>query len=88
MSIALAINVPIKREGSALRRIAEQPGTLSLGSQHSKEAAFAGREIIEHIIAAIHDHWPAAADFARLSAMDKAAMWGTQFLNPGIFHDW
>lgn len=40
------------------------------------------REIINHQIATIHDHWGAVCDEADLSLVDRGFLWGRQFLNP------
>ena len=40
------------------------------------------REIINHQIAIIHDHWGAVCDEADLSPVDRDFLWGRQFLNP------
>lgn len=38
--------------------------------------------VIDHVRAAITDNWNDAADFARLSASDRNALFGRQFLHP------
>lgn len=40
------------------------------------------REIINHQMAAIHEHWGAVCDEAELSPVDRDFLWGRQFLNP------
>lgn len=40
------------------------------------------REIINHQIATIHDHWGTVCDEAGLSQVDRDFLWGRQFLNP------
>lgn len=40
------------------------------------------REIINHQIATIHDHWGPVCDAAGLSQVDRDFLWGRQFLNP------
>ena len=40
------------------------------------------REIINHQIATIRDHWGAVCDEADLSPVDRDFLWGRQFLNP------
>lgn len=40
------------------------------------------REIINHQIATIHEHWGAICDEADLSPVDRDFLWGRQFLNP------
>jgi serine/threonine-protein kinase HipA len=40
------------------------------------------REIINHQIATIHDHWRTVCDEAGLSQVDRDFLWGRQFLNP------
>lgn len=40
------------------------------------------REIIDHQLATIHDHWRTVCDEADLSPVDRDFLWGRQFLNP------
>jgi serine/threonine-protein kinase HipA len=40
------------------------------------------REIIDHQLATIRDHWDAVCDEADLSPVDRKLLWGRQFLNP------
>lgn len=40
------------------------------------------REIINHQIATIHEHWGAICDEGDLSPVDRDFLWGRQFLNP------
>ncbi|QEA39666.1 type II toxin-antitoxin system HipA family toxin [Pistricoccus aurantiacus] len=48
-----------------------------LGLRHAQ-----AREIINHQIATIHDHWGDVCDEADLSPVDRELLWGRQFLNP------
>ncbi|MCG5516536.1 MULTISPECIES: type II toxin-antitoxin system HipA family toxin [unclassified Ectothiorhodospira] len=48
-----------------------------LGLSHAQ-----AREIINHQIATLHDHWGAVCDEAELSPVDRELLWGRQFLNP------
>jgi len=41
------------------------------------------RDVIERMIDVMNDAWDEAADAAELTRVDKQAMWGRQFLNPG-----
>lgn len=50
----------------------------------SEKAAF---ELIEQQITAIRASWPALAEEAALSEVEKGVMWGRQFLNPYAFED-
>lgn len=40
------------------------------------------REIIDHQLATIRDHWDAVCDEANLTPVDRDFLWGRQFLNP------
>lgn len=40
------------------------------------------REVIDHQLATIRDHWDAVCDEADLSPVDRDFLWGRQFLNP------
>jgi serine/threonine-protein kinase HipA len=40
------------------------------------------REIIDHQMTTIHDHWDEVGDEANLSPIDRDFLWGRQFLNP------
>ncbi|GAA2749051.1 type II toxin-antitoxin system HipA family toxin [Amnibacterium kyonggiense] len=72
------------RDGRRTSNFAELLGAASLYGLTRRGA----REIIDRIIAAIHDGWDEAADAARLSAADRTRLWGNQFLNPGALHDY
>jgi serine/threonine-protein kinase HipA len=47
----------------------------------------AATELIEQQISSIRANWAAICDEAELSAIDKTAMWGRQFLNTYAFED-
>jgi len=44
------------------------------------------REIIDHLVDAIHSNWDDVCDQARLAAVGKAFFWKRQFLNPYAFY--
>ncbi len=43
----------------------------------------AAREVVDHLVASIHDHWAEACDLARLSQHERELVWETTILNPG-----
>jgi len=42
-----------------------------------------GLDIVQAVVAAVHDNWAPAADVAQLTQAERAALFGRQFLNPG-----
>ena len=50
----------------------------------SREQAIA---IVEHQLTSIIQHWDAVCTEASLAAIDRAFLWGRQFLNPFAFED-
>ncbi|MEZ5262481.1 MAG: type II toxin-antitoxin system HipA family toxin [Acidimicrobiales bacterium] len=44
-------------------------------------------DIIEHQLTVIGEQWPDAAERAELTAVERAALWGRQILNPAIHFD-
>lgn len=49
---------------------------------HYHLSASQAREAVDHLIAAIHDHWDEACDLAAAGHADRQHLWGRQFLNP------
>jgi len=85
-----ARNVGEVTHAMALTRDGDRRSRLS--TCRSAAAAFhvepaAADEIIERVTSAIRDHWDDVAGEARLTADDRAMLWGHQFLNPSIFYD-
>ncbi len=60
---------------SQLSRCVAHAGHYHLTLRHA-------REIIDHQIEAIHDHWDEACALAAASQADRQYLWGRQFLNP------
>ena len=46
------------------------------------------REIIDHQVETITANWTAVCDRAELSSLDRARLWGRQFLNPYALYDY
>ncbi|MFD1827575.1 MULTISPECIES: type II toxin-antitoxin system HipA family toxin [Mumia] len=44
-------------------------------------------DIVERTVTTIRESWDDVADLARLTAVEKRALWERQFLNPAIFFD-
>jgi serine/threonine-protein kinase HipA len=45
------------------------------------------RDVIEHQVTTIEEHWPDAADAARLTDAERRWLWRRQILNPAVHHD-
>ncbi|GIG41113.1 phosphatidylinositol kinase [Cellulomonas phragmiteti] len=44
------------------------------------------RDVVDRVVTTIRDQWDDAADRARLTAADRALLWGRQILNPSVFY--
>lgn len=58
---------------------------LAAASSFQLDAASAA-QIVERQVRAIGDHWAAVCDEAGLGDIDRALLWGRQFLNPYAFY--
>ncbi len=45
-------------------------------------------ELIDRQVSTIHEQWDEAADAARLTALQRAQLWGNQILNPFTSYGW
>lgn len=62
-------------------------GCLSAAGTYLLDATQA-REVIERQLAVVREGWRDAADECRLTAADRAHLWGRQILNPYALQDW
>ncbi|SDC20843.1 serine/threonine-protein kinase HipA [Sanguibacter gelidistatuariae] len=68
------------RRSSQLRLCREVAGDFLLTTGEADQ-------IIDHVGAAVRDHWDEACDRARVTAAEKKQLWGREFWNPYIFYD-
>ncbi len=74
----------IGRDGFRLSQLA---GCLAAAREYELTTTEA-RNIIDHQLDVIRDHWDDAADAARLSTAERESMWGRQILNPFALYDY
>lgn len=67
------------------QRASSFAGLLAVGHEYGLTQRRA-REIVDGGINAIYTHWSEASDHAQLTSVQRDALWGTQFLNPGALH--
>ncbi|ONI60893.1 hypothetical protein ALI44B_10110 [Leifsonia sp. ALI-44-B] len=82
-SQAMAYSVEEGRPGertSSLKRLEKHSGRYGLDQKTA-------RSRIDGMVAVINDRWDEARDVAMLTNTQAKALWGRQFLNPGIFYD-
>ncbi len=80
---AAAQAMAIGRDGFRLSQLA---GCVAAAREYELTTTEA-RRIIDHQLEVIRDHWDDAADAARLSAAERASMWGRPILNPFALYD-
>lgn len=68
----------IDRDGARLAQVTTCVAAAPVYELTETEA----RGIVDHQLEVIHDQWPAAADRARLTSIERDALWGRQILNP------
>ena len=67
--------VPVKESNFA--RLIEYAPTYGLNMSEA-------RDRIDHLVTTVNEQWEHAADHGRLTRAERDALWGRQFLNPGV----
>jgi serine/threonine-protein kinase HipA len=74
------------RQFLALNRSGDRSSSLQVlvdAARDYRLSPQAARGLAREVVDGIREHWTDAADFAELSAAQRAVMWGRMFLNPG-----
>lgn len=77
-------------QAMAITRDGDRRSRFSVCRAGAAEYLLTPREadaIIDEVRAVIHDEWADAADRSRLTAADRAQLWGRQILNPSVEYD-